>query len=176
MKTVRIALTTKKGWSLKSELIKWRMKVLYSHACVILKDEALEMYDVYQASHGQVHEIGLDIFKEINDLVKVYHLEMNEEQYKRGLIWLKKQRGKKYSFLGLIACTIPFMKKLGIGRDGDKEFICSEYALRYVEVSYDVEIRNKNEDYVTPAQLENILEQIQVMQLNSKIEVSLAVK
>lgn len=164
MKSVRVALTSKKKKSLKSWLIQWRMGVNYSHACVITKDEQYDLYDVYQASYGQVHEVGLDVFKEENNLVKVFYLEMTEEQHHRGMMWLKKQRGRKYSFWGLIACTFQVLRKLKIGRDGDKEFICSEYAFRYLEVCFDVQLSKKADDYITPSDLENLLSRAEEFQ------------
>jgi hypothetical protein len=179
LETVRVALTTKKKWKWNSELIKWRLGTTYSHACVILHDETLDLHDVYQASHGQVHSIDLEVFKEENDLVKVYHFDLDPDQFRRAHTWLKKQRGRKYSVIGAIASTFSFLRKLGLGKDGDREFICSEYAFRFLEVAFGTEIRaqgRKNDDYVDPLILEGVLAEWQSRLPLVRMKVSDAIK
>jgi hypothetical protein len=165
MKTVRIALTTPNYFKVTSWITKLRLGRKYCHACVISQDNESGLYDVSQAAHGMVHEMDLDIFKEKNNLVKVYTLTMNDVQFSRGRTWMKKQRGKGYSILGCIASTFRILRKLGLGRDGDREFICSEFAFRYLEVAFGTEIRpagRGSDDYVCPAVLEGVLAEIEM--------------
>lgn len=171
MKSVRIALTSPNYFKLTSWVTKTRMGTNYCHACVIAQDDRFDIYEVAQAAHGMVHEMDLTIWKEKNDVIKVYYLELSDEQYYRGIKWMKKQRGKGYSEMGAIASTVPFLRALGLGRDGDREFICSEFAFRFLEEAFGKEIIPTGrgfDDYVSPEVLEGVLSKLQETQAHLK--------
>lgn len=156
---VKILFTTPKKFNLFSWIIRKRLNTKYSHVAICVYLRSIEFWDVYEASHGNVHIISLERFKESNTILKEFNFNIDKEQFKSGIIFLKKQLQKKYSVLGAIICTIPFLRKLGISDDNDKKFICSELASRFVEEAKIIEYNKigSNSDYITPKQFEDAI-------------------
>jgi hypothetical protein len=114
---------------------------------------------VYQASRGDINTIKFSNFFAKCRLIKKCVVEMTEEQYERAVIYLEEQTGKGYGEWTALAATFKLLRKLGIGKNGDSEFICSEYMARMMEVAFheDFSGRRKHTDYVDPLEFEKIL-------------------
>lgn len=167
MRTVRIVLTYPNKFQLHSWITAKRLGRPYSHAAIVSADEEDQSTLVVQASHGMVHAIDLDLFQKTHDFVKVFTIDLTQEQFQKGRSWVKKQLGKKYSFWGMIASTIPFLRKLRVGQDGDKSFICSEFTFRYLEEALGIDIIPTGrgfDDYVCPEVMEGVLTKMEEIQ------------
>lgn len=167
MRTIRIVLTYPNKFQFHSWFTALRLGRHYSHAAIVMNDYETGTAGVIQASHGMVHEMFIETFRETHHFVKIFTIDLNEAQYLRGRTWLKKQLGKKYSIAGMLAATVPFLRKLKFGQDGDKEFICSEFCFRYLEESLGVEIIPTGrgfDDYVCPEVLEGVMVKMEEVQ------------
>lgn len=154
--------TYPKEFKLFSWIIKKRIKKNYCHVAVMISAGAeINLTDVYQAAHGMVHTMELDYFLSKNNIIKTYHVMGNREGLIETIRFLKKNSGKTYSVLGATACTVELFRKLKIGLDGNKEFICSEYGMGALETFLGKDIRPEMpNDYIDPAVFEQILEQL----------------
>lgn len=167
MKTVRFVLTYPNEFQLHSWITAKRIGRPYSHAAIVMTEDDLNTTSVIQASHGMVHEIDVETFKQDYHFVKVFTIDLTPEQFIKGRIWIKKQLGKKYSFWGMIASTVSIFRKLGIGKDGDKSFICSEFTFRFLEEALGVDIIPTGrgfDDYVCPEVMEGVLVKMEEVQ------------
>lgn len=158
---LRILFTTPVDFRIPSEIIKWRLNTEYSHVAIATYSKPFKEYDVYQASHGFVHSGQLPNFLIKNKIVKEYSFNVSSEENLKVIGYLKSKTFHTYSELGAIASTFKYLRSLGIGQDGDEEFICSEYACRAIE-----QIRGLNyqkyrvaTDYVDPKIFEKILKE-----------------
>lgn len=137
-------------------IIKKRLGTSFSHVCFVIDTgPRVQVLEVYQASKGRVWSITLERFLEENRIIKERTLQMNEEQFFRMLRYLKNQLGKKYSSTGAIASTFSILRKIGLGRNGDESFICSELVVRAIEEGFGLDIdfssyRRDSDDYVDP--------------------------
>jgi hypothetical protein len=162
LKNVKILFSTPKKFNLFSWIIKKRINSEYSHVAIAVYIQTINFWDVYEASHGDVHIISMDKFLAQNKVVKAYQLFVPKDNWNKGIIYLKNQLTKKYSVIGAIASTISWLRKHKFGDDDDKKFICSEYASRYIEetgilnYAYD----RANNDYITPKQFERAIKEV----------------
>lgn len=156
---VTFVFTTPKKFSLGSWVIKKRLGTKYSHVAITVHDEFTDTCDTYQAARGFVHCINSLIFLQTHSIVNYWRIELNPIEASRGLKFLKQQTGKQYGVLTALVCTFKTLRKLKIGNDDDKRFICSELALRFLEEAKGLDYSYcKDDDYVDPFDFENILE------------------
>lgn len=160
MKTFELLYTTPKRWLPFSELIKWRYGTEYSHVCFsISTGPNIRTYDIIHAANGKVHDLDSTVFLAKNKVVDKQIITIEDENYYRMIRWLKLQRGKSYSEAGALATGIPFLRHLGIGNDGDDSFICSEFAVRGLEIATGRQLV-RNDDYFSPEALYEFIEQL----------------
>lgn len=157
---ITLLFTYPKKFKIASWIIKSRLKTNYSHVCGVVTTGPIGLFDVYQASHGDVNNVDLCEFLKKNNVIKSCRIKIDKEDYYKIIRYLKKQRGKDYSEAGAIASTYPFLRKLGIGKNGDNGFMCSEYIARGLEQvdKFDYSQYRKHIDYVDPKVFEMILE------------------
>lgn len=141
-----------------SWLIKFRLRTKYSHVAI----SSNLTNSVYQASHGIVHKLDMVDFLRSNNVIFAKEMPMSSEEINRGLLFLEKQIGKLYSVFGALASTYKILRIFGIGKNGDKRFICSELAHRALEESLQKDLSHAkiNDDYVDPKLFEQILDDL----------------
>lgn len=151
--------TEKINFAPASDIIKWRLGTNYSHVCGVVSTGPIGLFDLYEASHGNVHDIDLVEFLKKNKVVKTCRIQMDKESYYEVIRYLKKQRGKDYSEAAAIASTFKILRSLGIGKNGDGKFICSEYMARAYEQIGDIDYskNRKFADYIDPLLFEKEL-------------------
>ena len=149
---------------LTSRLISWRIRRPYSHVAIVFFSPWLGLDLVIQASHGMVHCIPLEHMNRDNVVVKKFDLCLTQEQIARGIRWAVRMCGCGYSELGAIAATIPLFRALGVGLDGDDEFICSEFAARFMEETMGQPLNHMrgDDDYIDPALLEDLIADLEI--------------
>lgn len=158
-----LLFTFPKDPAITSRIIRWRLGTDYSHVCGVVTTGPIGLFDVYQASSGDVNDIDLENFLKKNHVIKTCRIAFEDaETYYTLIRYLKKQRGKGYSEWGAIASTFPTLRKLGFGNDGDNEFICSEYMARGLEETGmlsedDYKLGRGSADYVDPKFFEIML-------------------
>lgn len=158
-----LLFTYPKDAPVTSKIIKARLNTDYSHVCGVVSTGPIGLFDVYEASHGNVHGVDLTEFLKKNKVIKTCRIKFsNREDYYSLIRYLKKQRGKDYSEWGAVASTFKCLRKLGIGDNGDDKFICSEYMARALEEAYgmDYSYMRRDTDYIDPAFFEKILKQM----------------
>lgn len=151
--------TTPADFKLPSEIIKWRLGTEYSHVAIATYSKFFDAWEVYQASHGFVHSGQLPNFLKINKVVKQYRFSVTSEENKKVISYLKSKTFLGYSEWGALASTVPCLRSVGMGNDGDAEFICSEYVCRAIEQirGLDYSKHRSSADYVDPKIFERIL-------------------
>ncbi len=113
---------------------------------------------VIQASHGMVHVVPLEYMERENRVVAAFKIDLSEEELTRGIRWAVSMCGRGYSQLGALACTVPFLRRLGLAKNGDKEFICSEFAARFLEEAKGIKLDHmRDDDHVDPAMVEDLI-------------------
>lgn len=155
----------KSCFALGSKVIQLVEKRPYSHVFVRYIHPITNIALVTQASHGMVNMMNFDLFQEHNVVVKDYHFDVPPEKYKKFLEFLHKNIGKPYSKWQLV--LIGIKKIFGVELhmyNKDKEFICSEWGARILEV-LDI-VNTCDEDYLTPSNLDSLInKQIQMAHL-----------
>lgn len=158
-----LLFTTPKKTNIFSSIIKWRLGTKYSHVCGVVSTGPIGLFDLYQASNGDVNAIELENFLEKNKVIQTCRICFDDKNDYYTLIrFLKKQLGKSYSMMGAIASTFPSLRFLGFGKDGDSEFMCSEYMARGLEMTEILNIDDYKKgrgsaDYVDPKFFETML-------------------
>ena len=159
MRHFTLYFTTPKKFKLPSEIIKLRLGTNYSHVCIGVEIKKIGMTRIYQASHGDVNTVCLENFLKKNKVLKKCTIEMEEDDYFRMIKYMERQTGKSYSEWGAIAATFKFLRKIGLGKDGDNQFICSELVYRALqEGGMDLNTPNRTHaDYIDPKVFEKAL-------------------
>jgi len=115
---MKIITSAPKTWKIGAELIKFYQKTDFSHVAIIKNDL------VFQASHGSVNCMHVDVFLENNKILDSYEVEENEVD----MVFVKKQMGKKYSLLQIAQIAINYLTGIKITiSNGNSKFICSEF-------------------------------------------------
>lgn len=160
-RAVKFIFTSPSKWKVFSELIKLRFGTKYSHVAIqCYTGPRINTHDIYEAAQGTVHCQDIESFLEGVVIYDARSVSLEAEQYYRMIRWLKRQQQKKYSILGALAVGLPFLRKLGIGKDKDDSFICSELALRALEVGLGIDIARKD-DYVDPEAFMALIDALQ---------------
>lgn len=139
-----------------AETIKWRIKKDYSHVATLVYTGIDDLYDIHHAAHGMVHTVELNNFLIKNKIVEAFKVDCSEIEFTKAISYMKKQGGKDYSQLAAIASTFPCMRDLGIGKDNDRKFICSEYSSRILAVLKGFNFKYPP-DYITPDMFETMI-------------------
>lgn len=162
--SVEFLFTYPKKFKIVAWIIKTRIGREYDHVAVRVDTGPIGLYDIYQASHGSVNIIENENFQRENNILKTVKLEGDREAMLRVLRFLKKQTGKTYSVWGAIACTVRPLRMIGLGKDGDKSFICSEYGMRALEEFVGKKLyTGLDADYVDPEDFELFLEKFKTL-------------
>ncbi len=155
---------SRKMTNLGSKVIAWRIGRPYSHVAIVFYSPWLGLDLVIQASHGMVHVIPFQNMSRDNMVVKKFDLNFTQEQIARGVRWAVQMCGCGYSEAGAIAATFPILRSLGMGMDGDDEFICSEFSARFLEeaIGQSLEHMRGADDYIDPALLEDLIADLEI--------------
>ena len=153
MRTFSIIWTYPKSFSLLSWVISKRIKRPYSHVAISMGEK------LYEATGGSVVDNPLSEKVKGYNVVQACNLSIPDSHYAIMEAFLKEQVGDEYSYWGAFASTLRLPRMLGVGKDGDEEFICSELAIRALE---EAEIIDRGQlekapDYITPKGVEELL-------------------
>jgi hypothetical protein len=144
-------------------IIKMRLKTTYSHVAIIVTDPLTEVDEVFQADSRGVGPEELSNFLTHAKIIKTKELELSDSEFKKMMIFIRKNQGRGYSEAGAIAATIPLLRSIGIGMDGDHEFICSEFVVRSLQATggrLDFRSVRRPFDFVDPLLFERILDSL----------------
>lgn len=139
-------------WAIGSTAIQVTEKRNFSHAFVKYEDPITGLTMISQASHGMVHDCYIDEFLKANIIVEEYEIDCSDQEWLDFYIFNRKHQGVKYSTAQFLALTVVKIFRIKLWfKNGDKEFICSEWAGRVCS------ILNKpmpeNLDSMTPSNL-----------------------
>ena len=142
-------------------IIKKRLGTSYSHVAIVAEDPLTQVLEVHQSTAKNVGPMSLEFFRTKNRLIKQRTLELSETEFKKMMTFIRKNQGKGYSEAAAIASTFPLLRSLMIGKDGDHEFICSEFVVRALQSAgerLDFGHLRRAVDYVDPLVFERILD------------------
>lgn len=161
MSKLTIGFSKAKGIKPLSWLIRCILREEFSHVYILVENSYTQLNEVYQASKGQVNTLLYSSFLNTNEVVREFHLTMEQDKKKSLIIWLKNQLGKDYSLLylvlvGLKCLKIPFFK---VKKDGESAYICSELAYRVLKSNaiLDGKVINCNEDLISPKDMYQLM-------------------
>lgn len=121
--------------------IKIYQNTTFSH--VLILDGDL----VYQASHGSVNCVHIDVFLEKNKLItqfEVHDLDVD-------MIFIKKQLGKAYDYKQLFKFAIKYLTGIRLhSSNGNGKFVCSEFVGKALKLSWVT-------DYTSPKEIADYL-------------------
>jgi len=136
MKSIIVGFSRAKSpWAIGSKIIQETEKRDFSHCYIKYEDALTGFIMVSQASLGMVHECTVDRFLDANISVEEYKIECTDEQFLEFYRFNKLNQGVKYSFIQLIG--LAFVKLFHVSqwfKNGDSEFICSEWAARILMI------------------------------------------
>lgn len=151
----------KSVWKIGSKFIAESEKRNYSHAYIKIVDPFTRVTLVYQASLGMVNIYNYDLFMEHNIIVEEYVMGVDQNQYKEILTFLHQNVGKPYSKKQILLLAIKKLLKFEIQYENrDEEFVCSELAVRVIEIYTPGTTYDTNVDYVTPSDLNTLINRI----------------
>lgn len=141
----------------------------YSHTAILYKCPISDEYMIFQASLGMVNCFNYEIFKQKNQIIKMYKLPTTYDKFIEFYTFKQKKLGKSYSTSQLlwIGLSKLFQIKHLPARiyncimNGDSEFICSEIAAisaSMLDIDLSKSLINKQLDLITPSDLDSILE------------------
>ena len=145
MREVIYLFSDKKKKMIFPSLIKWRIGINYSHVAMLVEGK------IFQASLGGVNTMSFTDFKADNHIIMSAKTHLSDKAYS----YMRAQLGKRYSVLGALAATFRLLRWLRLGDNGDRTYICSEYAYRTHSQDHQHSV---NSDYVDPADFERLLE------------------
>ncbi len=154
----------KSPWAIGSKLIQASENRNFSHAFIKYSDPITDLTMISQASHGMVHDCYIDNFLDANIIVEEYELMCSNEQWLDFYHFNRKNQGTKYSMQQLFGLAVVkiFHVKLWFN-NGDKEFICSEWAARMCKIiNKDIP---ENLDSMTPSNLRQQLNDLNVKRI-----------
>lgn len=153
----------KSPWKIGSKIIRESEKREYSHAYVRFDCMFTGVSVVYQASLGMVNAYNFELFKEHNIVVEEYIIkDVDSEKTLELISFLQKNLGKPYSKKIILLLTIKKLLGFEVNyRDNNNEFDCSELAVKVVAIIKNVNF-DINLDYVTPSDLNKIINQLQI--------------
>lgn len=152
---MKLYFSRPKKFKLGSWIIMKRLRTNYSHVAIEVSTGPIGLQDIYEASHGDVHSMWADYWKEDNIVVEEFIINAETREYIEAIRYLKKQRQKKYGFWTALASTIPFFRNKMIGKDGGSHFICSELIAKALNGVID--FKGEDLDYITPDKLRELL-------------------
>lgn len=158
---------SKSPYKIGSLLIRLSEKRNFSHAYINYQTEGIEV--VAQASHGYVNQISYTKFLEDNIVVEEYTIECSEPDLQKIKEFVIYNLGAKYSRLQIILIAIKKLLHIQIKENNkDTEFICSEFALRILDVlGFPDQVVNK--DYETPSDLQALVSSLAVLMPNKVV-------
>lgn len=155
-----IGFSRSKDWyKLFSTAIQQAEKRNYSHVyikhiCPITKESIIS-----QASHGLVNDMNESVFLEESVIVEEYEIRLTSDEYLNIMKFIKRNLGKKYSYKQIFLISLKKLFRIQRNENNkDQEFICSELGARIVELA--TETRIANQDYVTPSDLNKLINTI----------------
>jgi hypothetical protein len=122
----------------------------YSHSAISFYEDCIDRQLVYEASHGEVHQVEFMNWQEKNEITLSLVATLNDNEFNDLYKFCIDNCNQPYGSLTLIGILIK--EKLGfskIGKDGNKKFICSELVAKALKLS--------DNDYTTPKDLENLI-------------------
>jgi len=126
---ISIGFSTPKKTKISSALIKFWTGKPYSHVFITWKSEKLNRTLVYHASSGSVHFLSIDSFKKNNNILSMYNLNIDNEQYLHLVRKCIDLAGERYGYLELLKIVINDVCAL-INIDckmiNNRGYICSE--------------------------------------------------
>lgn len=150
---------SKNWWALGSKSIQWVEKRPFSHCYVRYTHSVTGIDIISQAAHGFLNQFNVDIFQENNVIVEEYIFDVYHPQYVDMLTYIHKNLGKEYGYLELVLIAIKKVLHVELNvHDGDKTFICSEFAARICQVLGIID-HTIDQDYMTPSDLNTLIKQ-----------------
>lgn len=146
----------KSPYALGSKAIQIAEKRPYSHCYVRYTHPVTGIDIISQAAHGFLNQFNGDIFKEANTIIEEYTFDVYHKEYTDMLTYIHLNLGRKYGFIQLVFIAIKKLLHIELNiHDGDKTFICSEFASRICDVLGIFHILNQ--DYITPSDLNKLI-------------------
>jgi hypothetical protein len=125
-----IGFSTPKTWKIGAEAIKLWIRKPYSHVFVAWKSERFSQVLVYHAAHGSVHFLSMERLLKENRVVRLYELEITEEQHTALVSKCIDLAGERYGYIELLkifvkdVCDLLSIQCTMI--HNDRGYICSE--------------------------------------------------
>lgn len=137
-----------------SWLIRLYQKTKYSHTYIRIETRTFDL--ILDATSRGVSLKNYKDFTKNNNIIEEKILDqqfLNEDDFASIVIPLL---GKKYGYITILGILLKNFGIKGIGKDGNKSFICSELVARVLE-KY-IGIDTGTFDYITPKDIELLLE------------------
>lgn len=172
MRTLKIGFSKSKSDAIFSVLLQKYMNRNYSHVFVLYNTEKLMGDDsIYHSSLSSgIGFMSKSIFQEDNEIVQMYEIQISDEVYFEIRKQLFSVCGRKYGFLQNIGIAIvDLLGNIGIRIKNPfvKDQNCSELLFRHViSVAYPEYKNDYDPNTVTPADIEFILEDIEITKNN----------
>ena len=157
---ITVGFSKSKAWyNVGSLAIQLAEKRPFSHCYIKYTHPVTCVEIISQAAHGFLNQFDIDIFKQNNVIVEEYDFDVTKEQYRDMLLYIHTNLGKSYGYLELVLIAIKKLFHFEINiHDGDKTYICSEFALRICEI-LNIITSSIDQDYITPSDLNKLIKE-----------------
>lgn len=144
-------------WAIGSKLIQLGENTPFSHCYIEYIHPITQLPIITQASHGLLNQFSKKIFLENNTIVYSKSYTVTKDQYVSLLTYIHTNLGKKYGYAELLWIGVRMVLGLKLKiHDGDKTFICSEFAGRACEALGLIKLADQ--DYTTPKDLYQLIQ------------------
>lgn len=155
MRSITIGLSYPNHFKIGACAISLYTHRLYSHALVYWDSPSIQETLVYQASLGMVHFCSMENFKQNNDIIKEFKLNLTDNQFTKLVKKCVQLAGIEYSKLELLNIFLDQTLKKDILGD-QPGFICSELVADLLEEIFNKPFP-KPKYLVTPADIDDYL-------------------
>lgn len=130
----------------------------YSHVYLRFQHPLTKEWIITHAANGMVHEVKFDHFKNGNDIIKEFQLELNNNQAMSLHLINNHYKGSKYSFSQFLLITLKKLFRISDKKTNlNKAFICSEWVYVLLTKCGYLQDTVKSQDSLTPSDLEKLL-------------------
>lgn len=156
MRILRVGFSKPKSkLAIGSFLIRVAENCDFSHAFLRWTSNSIDRDLVYQASRGMVHFVSGAKFDTLAETVRMYEIELTDQQFSEITTKCIDLAGTKYGFFQLVGMGLE--RLTGVKnpfRDGDKTLVCSELVGEVLRQLYNMDL---DLEYAGPKELEYLI-------------------
>jgi len=153
MNKLEIEIIFSKSKTIGSFALRKYMNTKFSHVLLKLNYASLDREVIYEASNVGVRCMKLQNWETHNQIIDRFPITLSPDRKKELIKYCIDHLGIKYGFLSIPAILFHdlIQKNIGLGDDGERRMICSEFL--YLAVKDIIGEINEDSDFIKPSEI-----------------------